>query len=151
MAPSKDFYTRSQQIEGIFIMLIKQNIIKTEGEKQGEPTNILELVYSFPENGAYQPVKEGEHYFLVAFDGPPTTKNVVLGVGPQTTEFDMYGNEISTDIEVKEGKIEYIKRVFYLFKTLNGNLVEEEQVAFINLQTNGPAVSPYGLKLIKYN
>ena len=128
-------------------MSIKQDVIKTEGQKQGQPTNNLKMIAAFPENGMYQPVKKGEYYFIVAFDGPPITKNVILGVGQQTSEFDMYGNEISTDIDVKEGKIEYIERKFYLFKTFNENILEENEIAFINVQTNGPAISPYGLNI----
>jgi len=114
-------------------MSINQNVILTEANYQGSLKGITDTEYldQLVCGDKYYLSAEGEYYFIAAYDVRVSDQGVA-GYVPNIGEYDMYGDYIGEGFDEITFTYEYTKRVFYLIKTNNGQLVYSEEIGTIN-------------------
>ena len=108
-------------------MALGQEIIVTKATSQGAPQN-LDSIFNIKGGGKYQATTALNEYFLIYSDSPPITEEILVNQ-IITSDFDAVGNELpDPSVEDVIEKASYFIRKFYIFKILNGELVEKNYI-----------------------
>jgi hypothetical protein len=107
-------------------MIIEQKTIQTKATSQGAPQD-LNSIFNIKGGGVYKAPATDE-YFLIFSDSPQKTEEILVNQ-IITSDFDAVGNELpDPSVEDIIEKASYFIRKFYIFRILNGELVEKNYI-----------------------
>lgn len=112
-------------------MIIEQKTIQTKATSQGAPQD-LNSIYNIKGSGKYQVTTALNEYFLIYSDSPPITEEILVNQFI-TSDFAVIGGEElyqlpDSNVEDVIENFSYFIRKFYIFKILNGELVEKNYI-----------------------